>query len=89
MQVSEGRSVERVLKKAQDGNTDALYDLGLIYASGRGVEVDNVSAHMWFNLAAVNGDDRAREERAELASIMSEEEIAEAQRQAREWVRVH
>lgn len=83
------RTVEKALQAAEGGNPKALYDLGLIYASGRGVPVDYVLAHMWFNLAAVKGDDRAREERAELAAMMSEEEVAEAQRQAREWVQVH
>jgi hypothetical protein len=35
------------------------------------------------------GDDRAREERADLAMLMSPAEIAEAQRLAREWVTSH
>lgn len=83
------RTMDKALQAAEDGNPKALYDLGLIYASGRGVPVDYVIAHMWFNLAAVKGDDRAREERAELAEMMSEDEVAEAQRQAREWVQIH
>ncbi len=83
------RTINKALQAAESGNPKALYDLGLIYASGRGVAVDYVLAHMWFNLAAVKGDERAREERTELAEMMSEEEVAEAQRQAREWVQVH
>ena len=44
---------------------------------------------MWFNLAAMQGDEAAREERADLAQFMSGEEVAEAQRQAREWIETH
>lgn len=65
---------------------EALYQLGLMYALGRGVEQDNVSAHKWFNLAATQGCSRARGEREALAAEMSREEVAEAQRRARDWV---
>jgi len=65
---------------------DALYKRGLKHCVGKGVPVDYVAAHMWFNLAAVRGSLAARERRAELAMDMSAGEIAEAQRQAREWL---
>lgn len=65
---------------------EALYQLGLIYALGRGVEQNRVTAHKWFNLAAVQGCSRARAEREALASEMSRQEVVEAQRQARDWV---
>lgn len=72
-----------------DGPADApeaLYDRGLSYCVGNDVPVDYVAAHMWFNLAAVRGSQAARERRAELAQDMRPEQIAEAQRQAREWL---
>ncbi|MEX0840582.1 MAG: hypothetical protein WD034_13705 [Parvibaculum sp.] len=72
---------------AAEGNKcDALYNLGLMYSTGRGVDVDLVTAHKWFNLAAMQGSDAARTCRAELTVEMSPAEIAEAQRQAREWL---
>lgn len=74
---------------AKGGMSDALYDLGLIYSTGNGVEVDLVTAHKWFNLAAMRGSDAARAYRAELAREMTASEIAEAQRQAREWLAAH
>ena len=51
---------------------------------------DYVQAHMWFNLAAASsGDDDERERRARnrdaTAEKMTSEQIAEAQRLAREW----
>ena len=80
------RYVSRRLRAAKRGKAEALYDLGLLYATGQGVPQDFVAAHMWFNLAAMKGIARARVDRAEVARDMSEMEIAEAQRQARAWL---
>ncbi len=74
---------------AEGGTCDALYELGLIYSTGRGVDVDLVTAHKWFNLAAVRGSEAARHYRADLAREMTPGEVAEAQRQAREWLAAH
>jgi TPR repeat protein len=82
-------TLEKFELAAEGGTCDALYDLGLIYSTGRGVEVDLVTAHKWFNLAAVRGSDAARHYRAELAREMNPVEVAEAQRQAREWLAAH
>ncbi|MEN3976921.1 hypothetical protein [Emcibacter sp. SYSU 3D8] len=68
---------------------DDYFELGLAYATGHGEPVDYIRAHKWFNIAAMLGDARAREERADLAEVMSPAEIAEAQRLAREWVLSH
>jgi TPR repeat protein len=67
-------------------DAETFFELGLAYATGQGEPVDYVRAHKWFNIAAMLGDGRAREERADLAELMSPAEIAEAQRLAREWV---
>lgn len=72
---------------ARRGQVDALYNLGLAYSTGNGVGVDYIAAHKWFNLAAQLGLDEARSWRAQLAREMSASQIAEAQRQAREWLR--
>jgi len=64
--------------------SEDLYKLGLIYSTGE--EVNLVQAHMWFNLAAVRGSDAAKECRRELADQMSRDEVAQAQKQAREWL---
>jgi hypothetical protein len=74
---------------AQGGAPDALFELGLMYCSGREVEMNLIEAHKWFNIAAMRGNDEARRYRLEISSEMSKAEIAEAQRQAREWMRVH
>jgi TPR repeat protein len=73
--------------EARKGRVEALYNLGLAYSTGQGVAVDYIAAHKWFNLAAMKGVNEARSWRAQLSSEMSAEQIAEAQRQAREWLR--
>jgi len=66
---------------------DAFYELGMMYSVGRSVPVDFVAAHKWFNLAAMRGNADAIRLRRELADQMSENEIAQAQRAARAWLK--
>lgn len=73
---------------AKQGRADALYNLGLAYSTGQGVSVDYVAAHKWFNLAAMRGSDLAKTWRAQISREMSSNQIAEAQRLAREWLSI-
>lgn len=70
-------------------NGDVLFDLGMLHASGRSGLVDLVAAHKWFNLAALKGRIDAIVLRREVAELMSEVEIATAQREARSWMSSH
>ena len=72
-----------------NGSAEALYNLGVMYCIGRDVDIDLVSAHKWLNLAAMRGSAKARELRAEIASEMTVEQIASAQREARNWLSLH
>ncbi|GBE42866.1 sel1 repeat protein [bacterium BMS3Bbin10] len=74
---------------AQSGAPDALFELGMMYCTGREVEPDLVAAHKWFNLAALRGNKDALEYRKELAHEMSQFDVAEAQKRAREWLNDH
>ncbi len=78
--------LEKCELAAEAGAPEALYSLGLIYATGKGVDVDFVNAHKWFNLAAMRGSHAARDSRADVALEMNAAQIAEAQRLAREWL---
>jgi TPR repeat protein len=68
---------------------DALFHLGLRYCLGREVPKDLISAHKWFNLAAMRGNGAAKQYRLEIAREMSSCDVAEAQRQARAWLQTH
>ena len=70
-------------------NGDALFDLGVLYSSGRNGLIDLVAAHKWFNLAALKGRVDAISLRQEIAGQMSGAEIAIAQREARAWMATH
>ena len=68
---------------------DILFELGMMYATGRDCDTDVVAAHKWFNIAAIKGSVRAAELRSELSAAMSKAEIARALREAREWMTMH
>jgi uncharacterized protein len=68
---------------------EALFELGLVCCSGRDTELDLVSAHKWFNLAAMRGNAQAKYYRMEISREMSPAQIAAAQRLAREWLARH
>jgi TPR repeat protein len=79
-------------KAADQGLPPAQSNLAGMYYFGRGVPQDYVRAHLWFNLAAAgytasetDRRDFAVKSRDELAKKMTSEQIAEAQKLAREW----
>ncbi|MEM6413865.1 MAG: sel1 repeat family protein [Pseudomonadota bacterium] len=68
-------------------SSDEMYRLGLeASVGGDDALSDLVTAHKWFNLAAIQGHQDARVYRAELALEMTQDQIAEAQRQARQYL---
>lgn len=78
-------------RAAEYGFLGAMLNLGDRYAEGRTVPQDYVQAHKWFNLAGSAAAsekalrDRAIRARQRVAAAMTPEQIAEAQRLAREW----
>jgi hypothetical protein len=68
---------------------DVLFERGLYWASGRSGVVNLIAAHKWFNLAAVKGRSDAIQMRREVAELMTDAEIAVAQREARDWMTAH
>jgi TPR repeat protein len=85
----QGHDLDNAMPVEAGANGDVLYDLGMLYASGRSGPVDLVAAHKWFNLAALKGRVDAIQLRREVAALMSEVEIAKAQREARAWMTTH
>ena len=73
------------LKAAEQGYAKAQIYLGTMYHFGQGVPQDYVLAHMWMNIAAMQGNATAKKGRDLIATIMNAEQIAEAQKLAREW----
>ncbi len=73
-----------VRKAAEQGYAPAQAYLGVLYWNGQGVPQDAVLAYKWLNLAATQDPD-AVGERDVAATQMTADEIAKAQRLAREW----
>jgi hypothetical protein len=70
-------------------SAERFFELGMMYSTGDEADADLVAAHKWFNLAAANGVAEASMYRQEIAREMSAEEVAAAQRAAREWLNRH
>ena len=83
-----GEAVKWFGRAAAQGVPQAQFELGMLYARGFGVPQDFVLAHAWVNLAAASADPADARyyatERDALGSVMTAEQLATAQRLARE-----
>ncbi|MGB5569951.1 MAG: sel1 repeat family protein [Sedimenticolaceae bacterium] len=70
----------RLIAAAEQGDMDAQYAAGLVYAEGRGVEPDLVQAYFWLSQAIGQGDDDAERLRRYVAAQMDDVEFAAARR---------
>ena len=68
---------------AEQGDAHAQYNLGSMYGLGQGVLQDFVTAHMWANIAAVNGSEMAPKLRNAIAKRKTPAQIHAAQKRAR------
>ncbi len=80
------RAVQEFRLLAKQGHTQAQLNLGIMSSQGRGVPKDAVQAYRWYTLAAGQGDDLAGKFKDHLEKSMTLDELAEAQRLAREWI---
>ena len=67
---------------ALQGDKNAQYALGLIYAEGRGVQYNPVESYAWLTAAAMQGDNDALLLRSMISEIMSSDSIEEAEERA-------
>jgi len=70
---------------AEQGKVKAQSNLASMYHFGQGVLQDDVLAHKWADLAASQGGEDAVKIRDAVARSMTPQQIAVAQRLAREW----
>jgi TPR repeat protein len=57
-----------------------------MYYNGFGTPQDYVMAHMFWNIAAANGNENEKGNRGIVAMEMTSEKILEAQQLAKEWM---
>ena len=76
-------------KAAEQGSMDGQHALGRVYLTGQGVPKDYVRAHLWLSLAKANGDESSDNWLNVITKHMTNDQIAEAERLAREWLEKH
>jgi uncharacterized protein len=83
-------------RAADHGLAGAQFNLGMMYVEGQGVSQDDVQAHMWLDLAAlqlpalgINQRNSTVDARDRVASKMTPQQIVEAQQLAFEWTIEH
>ena len=75
--------MKRFKSVSSHASSASPFELGMMYATGCSRPLDLVSAHMWFNVAAASGNEKAIGMRQEIATEMSAAQVAAAQRAAR------
>jgi len=71
---------------AQQDHAQAQYNLATMYRDGTGVEQDYVKAHFWANVSRENEFDGAEDVQQEIATVMSLEQKAQAEREFIAWL---
>ena len=79
--------------RANSGDAEAQFELGLMYREGKGVPKDDVEAFKWLNLAATYAPASEQKQYAEARDAVSKrltpQQRAEGQRRSREWFAAH
>ncbi len=77
------------LRAAEAGDVDAQFLLGRMHYDGNSLTVDEVTAYMWFDIAAEHGMQVGARYRNGIARRMTDEEIALAKKRADDWRLAH
>jgi TPR repeat protein len=78
-------AVNWYLRAAKQGDGSAQAAVGARYFLGEGVPKDYVKAHKWINLASAQGVESAKKSLSTVELLMTPDQIAEAQKLAREF----
>lgn len=82
--VNQTAAVKWYRRSAEQGHAPAQSNLAYMYANGEGVPKDLVQAHVWWNIAGVQGLKEAKVSLAMVEKQMTAEQKAEAMKLARE-----
>ncbi|WP_068318118.1 SEL1-like repeat protein [Polycladidibacter hongkongensis] len=72
---------------AEAGNKDSQFNLAMLYARGLGKVQDLVASYKWFALAGAAGDQEAQAKRAEIAKLLTAQQLSNAKRQTSSFQR--
>ncbi|UCD67648.1 MAG: sel1 repeat family protein [Betaproteobacteria bacterium] len=82
-------AAEWFLKAAEQGDAEAQFLLGRMHFDGNSLSIDNVTAYMWFDIAAGNGLRAGMRYRDGMARKMTDDEVATARQRADQWRSKH
>jgi hypothetical protein len=85
MPVHAAESLAGLRAEAEQGDTDAAYQLAVAYRDGKDVPKDYVEAYAWFDVAAAILEDQPVAEREELMRSMSTDQLVKAQQRSRDY----
>ena len=74
------KAVSWYRKAAEQGAAAAQHELGLMYCLGEGIPTNYVQCYAWLNLSAAQGDEQSRKAKDSAISLMTTDQIAEAQK---------
>ncbi|HUU73095.1 MAG TPA: hypothetical protein VMW70_10750 [Burkholderiales bacterium] len=77
------------LQAAEAGDAEAQFLLGRMHYDGNSLRIDNVTAYMWFDIAAANGLPVGARYREGIAKRMSDDDVALARQRAEAWRDAH
>ena len=78
MPKDDAEAVRWVRLAAEQGTAAAQFNLGLMYANGKGVPKDDVTAYAWLNIAAAQGQSSANEGQEHVAKRMTQSQVVKA-----------
>jgi TPR repeat protein len=91
--VDHRQAAEWFREAAEQGEPEAMFELGAAHFTATGVNRDAVEAYKWFSLSVALGSDAPEERRKRFADRldttairMTPEQVAEGQRRAAEWL---
>ena len=74
-------------KAAVQGYVYAQFNLGGMYGNGQGVQQNNVAAYVWWNIAATNGHQKAKNNKSLVAKRMTAAQFTKAGELVKEMVK--
>jgi len=89
VQQSDTDAIELFRRAAEQKYVPALSALGSQYWSGRGVPQDYSKAYFWYDVALAQGDENAESHLEDLATELTQDEIARVHQQAKDWLQAH
>ena len=82
-----GSAVKWYTLAAEQGDSNAQNNLGVMFANGQGVPEDFIYAHMWFSISALNGNANGRKSREIIEKRMIAAQIGIAEEFAQKCAR--